>query len=92
MAAPGLCCCVWALSSCYRWEGRTTLYCYVLAYSGDFPVAENRLQGTETSVTMATEHVESSRLGIEPVSPALEGGLLTTGPPGKFGYIFREKY
>ena len=22
-------------------------------------------------------------LGIKPVSPALEGGLLTTGPPGK---------
>ena len=24
-----------------------------------------------------------SRLGIEPASPALEGGLFTTGPPGK---------
>ena len=23
------------------------------------------------------------RPGIEPVSPALEGGFLTTGPPGK---------
>ena len=25
----------------------------------------------------------SSQLGIKPMSPALEGGLLTTGPPGK---------
>ena len=25
----------------------------------------------------------SSQLGIKPISPALEGGLLTTGPPGK---------
>lgn len=27
--------------------------------------------------------VESSRTRVEPVSPALAGGLLTTGPPGK---------
>ena len=25
-----------------------------------------------------------SRLGIEPMSPALAGGFLTAGPPGKF--------
>ena len=32
------------------------------------------------------------RLGIEPMSPALQGGFLTTGPPGKsLGYIFKKK-
>ena len=25
--------------------------------------------------------------GIEPMSPALEGGVLTTGPPGKSQYL-----
>ena len=28
------------------------------------------------------------RPGIEPVSPALEGGFLPTGPPGKSLYVF----
>ena len=27
--------------------------------------------------------------GIEPTSPALEGGFLTTGPPGKFLLFFK---
>ena len=26
--------------------------------------------------------------GIEPVSPALAGGFLTTGPPGKLAFLF----
>ena len=30
----------------------------------------------------------TSRLGIEPVSPAVEGQVLTTGPPGKSKGIF----
>ena len=28
------------------------------------------------------------RPGIEPVSPALAGGFLTTGPPGKLAFLF----
>ena len=32
---------------------------------------------------VAPWHVGSSGTGIEPVSPALAGGFLTTGPPGK---------
>ena len=28
------------------------------------------------------------RLGIKPVSPALAGGFLTTGPPGKSKFVF----
>ena len=30
------------------------------------------------------------RPGIEPSSPALEGGVLTTGPPGKFLIFYIE--
>ena len=30
------------------------------------------------------------QLGIKPVSPALEGGLLTTEPPAKFQYYFLQ--
>ena len=33
----------------------------------------------------------SSRPGIEPTSPALEGGFLTTGPPGKSLCSFFKK-
>lgn len=32
--------------------------------------------------SVALQPVESARAGMEPVSPALTGGLLTTGPPG----------
>ena len=31
--------------------------------------------------SVALQHMESSWAGMEPVSPALTGGLLTTGPP-----------
>ena len=34
---------------------------------------------------VAPRHVGSSRPGLEPVSPALAGGFLTTAPPGKPG-------
>ena len=29
----------------------------------------------------------SSRPGMEPVSPALQGGFLATGPPGKSSFL-----
>ena len=32
---------------------------------------------------VALPHVGSSQIGIEPVSPELAGGFLTTGPPGR---------
>ena len=35
------------------------------------------------SGSAALQHVGASQSGIEPVSPALAGGFLTTGPPGK---------
>ena len=30
--------------------------------------------------------------GLEPVSPALTGGFLTTAPPGKAPHVFFKKY
>ena len=32
------------------------------------------------------------RPGLEPVSPALAGGFLTPGPPGKSLYLFLEAH
>jgi len=44
-------------------------------------VVEHRL-----SCSMATWDLPGP--GIKPVSPALQGGLLTTGPPGKSFFPF----
>ena len=68
-------CCVWAFSSSVH--GILT----VMA----FPVAECGLSGLG-SVTAAQGL--GCPAGIEPVSPALAGGFLTTGPPGKSAFLF----
>ena len=44
---------------------------------------EHGLQELWHTDLVAWRHVRSSRPGIKPVSPALTGGFLTTGPPGK---------
>ena len=74
MAASGL--------SCSTWD--PSLQCT------DSLVVELRLQSTEASLLWHVGLVAPkpcgilvSRLGIEPVSPALRGGFLTTGPRGK---------
>ena len=36
--------------------------------------------------------ISVSRPGIKPVSPALQGGFLITGPPGKSPYYFKNMY
>ena len=33
--------------------------------------------------SVSPRHVDLSRPGVEPVSPALASGFLSTGPPGK---------
>ena len=73
LAASGL--------SCSTWD--PSLQCT------DSLVVELRLQSTEASLLWHVGLVAPRpvilvpRLGIEPVSPALRGGFLTTGPPGK---------
>ena len=53
-----------------------------LALCGIFPCgARDSLVAVQT---VSPPHVGFvSQLGIEPVSPALQGGFLTSGPPGK---------
>ena len=42
------------------------------------------LQWLRHTGIFALQYVESSWIGIEPMSPALAGGVLTTGLPEKF--------
>ena len=88
-AAPGLPCCVRAFSSgvpgllCSC--GVQASHCSGFSRCGAWP------RGTRTS-EVATRWLGSCgargmwdlpRSGIEPMSPALQGGFLTVGPPGK---------
>ena len=41
---------------------------------------------------VALLHVEFSEAGIEPMSPALAGRFLTTGPPGKSPFFFNTVF
>jgi len=59
-------------------------------------VAEYGLQGTRASVVVvhglgAPWHVEYSQTRKKPVSPALVGRFLNTGPPGKSITDFKAK-
>ena len=61
---------------------------YRLLSEGDYLVAENRLQGVWVQSLWHTGSVTLCvwallRPGIKPVSLALQGAFLTTGPPGK---------
>ena len=83
----GLRCCPWAFSSCGK---RGPLFIAVrgpLTIAASL-VAEHRLQtrrlsscGSRAQLLRGMWHLP--RPGLEPVSPALAGGLLTTAPPGK---------
>ena len=90
LAVPGLHCCMWAFSSCGKqralssWDARAP------------PVAELGLQSARASVVAvpglrtvvgrlscpAACEISVPRPGTEPVSPALEGRLPTTGTSG----------
>ena len=95
MAALGLRCCARAFSSCG--EQGATLCCGARAsYCGGFSCCGAQAVGAQVSAVVA--HGLSScgawaellhgmwdlpRPGLEPVSPALAGGFLTTAPPRK---------
>ena len=83
----GPCCCVWAFSSCGK---RGPLFITVrrpLTVVASL-VAEHRLQMHRLSSCGSRAQPlrgmwDLPRPGLEPVSPALAGGLPTTAPPGK---------
>ena len=99
LATLGLCCCLWAFSSCSK-RGQFFVEVSGLHIAVASLVAEHGLQacGLSSCGSRALEHRLGScgtraqllrgmwdlpGPGIEPASPALAGGFLTTVPPGK---------
>ena len=91
MAVLGLRFCVRAFSSCGKWGP------FFIAVRGPLTiaaslVAEHRIQTRRLSSCGARAQLlrgmwDLPRPGLEPVSPALAGGFLTTAPPGKPEHI-----
>ena len=84
----GLHCCVWAFSNCSDRWGLLFVAVRRLPIAVASLVLEHRLRGAQASVVVWCGLSCSVACGIflegvEPVSPALAGGVLTTGPPGK---------
>ena len=87
MAVLGLRFCARAFSSCGKWGPLFIAVCGPLTIAGP-PVAEHRLQMRRLSSCGLWARPlrgmwDLPRPGLEPVSPALAGGLSTTAPPGK---------
>ena len=94
LAALGLRCCVWAFSSCGK-QGLLFVALHgllLLQSTGSRRVGfsscgsralERRLSSCGTRASLLRGMWNLPRPGLEPVSPALAGGFLTTAPPGK---------
>ena len=92
MAVLGLHFCVRAFSSCSKWGPLLIAVCGPLTIAA-FLVAEHRLQTRKLSNCGSQAQLLHSmwdlpRSGLEPMSPALAGGFLTTAPPGKPKEVF----
>ena len=96
MAVLGLRFCVRALSSCRKRGPLLIVVCGPLTIVASL-VAEHRLQTRRLSNCGSRAQLlrgmwDPPRTGLEPVSPALAGRLLTTAPPGKPNILFwRER-
>ena len=87
MAVLGLRFCARAFSSCGKWGPLSIAVRRPLTSVASL-VAEHRLQTRRLSSCGSRAQLLCSmwdlpRPGLEPVSPASTGGLLTTAPPGK---------
>ena len=83
----GLRFCARVFSSCSKWGPLFIAVCRPLTIVASL-VAEHRLQTRRLSSCGSRAQLFRSmwdlpRPGLEPVSPALAGGFLTTAPPGK---------
>ena len=92
MAVLGLRFCVRAFSSCGKWEPLFIAVCRPLTITASL-VAEHRLQTRRFSNCGSRAQLlrgmwDLPGPGLEPVTPALAGGFLTTAPPGKPQYCF----
>ena len=91
MAVLGLRLCARALSSCGERGPLFTAVRGPLTIAAP-PVAEHRLQTRRLSSCGSRAQPlrgmrDLPRPGLEPVSPALAGGLSTTAPPGKPSFL-----
>ena len=87
MAVLGLRFCARAFSSCGKW-GPLFIAVRRPPTAAASPIAEHRLQTRRLSSCGSRAQLlrgmwDLPRPGLEPVSPALAGGLSTTAPPGK---------
>ena len=87
LAVLGLCFCARAFSSCGKQGPLFIAVCGPLTVATSL-VAEHRLQTRRLSSCGSWAQLlrgmwDLPRPGLEPVSPALAGGFLTTAPPGK---------
>ena len=87
VAALGLCCCLWASSSCGE-QGYSSLWCtgfslWQLLSLQSIGSRTCGLQQLQRGAQLLLGMWHLPRLGIEPTSCALLGGLLTAGPPEK---------
>ena len=82
LAALCLRCCAQAFSSCGE-RGLLFVAVHELLIEVASLVAEHRLSGCGARAWLLRGMWDLPGPGLEPVSPALAGGLLTTAPPGK---------
>ena len=87
MAVLSLCCCAQTFSSCDE-LGLLSSFGTWVSNCGGFSCCgvwalEQELSSCGTQVQLPHGMWDLPRPEIEPVSPALQGGFLTTGPPGK---------
>ena len=92
LAVLGLRFCARAFSSCGEWGPLFIVVRGPLTIAAS-PVAEHRLQTRRLSSCGLRAQLlrgmwDFPRPGLEPVSPALAGGFLTTAPPGKPWMLF----
>ena len=88
LAALGLCFCPRALSS-WREQGLLPSSSVQASHCSGVPSCGAQAPGLHSLQCedfVAPQHVESSRSGIEPGSPALAGGFLATGPTREVPY------
>ena len=82
LAALGLRCCAWAFSSCGE-QGLLFVAVRGLLTVVASLVAEYRLSSCGARAQLLHGMWDLPGPGLEPMSPALAGGFLTTAPPGK---------
>ena len=96
LAALGLRCCGWTFSSCSAWTSYCSGFCCCRASapgsrgfsSCDSRAPESGFSGHGPRDWFLRGMWNLPGSGIEPVSPALTGGLLNTGSPGKSYFTY----